>query len=491
MTKVKQENSGHIGGDMVGRDKIQHIKKVNTVNLDGNNNVVIQGVDKSNITVNITVPFEDFVEKYTREKDREIDNLYQSITELRQLNNYKQTDLRNLQYQIQELSEQRTNLEQQVKENIKNAEQTDFSKMDDLYQAAYVEFLKGDIDRLLDILNKNKLEKYEAELSKKRQKENYQVAQNRILRAKGLAMNFEFEEAEGNYKIALQFDRSPRNLFEYAYFIQEFNQLDKAENLYEEALRLYKKASSVYLPDLADVLSNLSVLQQTKKKISTALKFCKEALWIRRKLVQTMSKNYLPDVAVSLNTLGVLQSEKQNFPAALKSYKEALEIRRVLAQTMPSTYLSSVAATLNNLGLLQSKRGKFLIAMKLYKEALWIYRELEIIMPSLYLPDIAITLHNLGVLQNSKQEFSTAFKSYNKALQIRRKLAQIMPSTYLPDVAMSVLNLSIFYLYSQPAKEKSITLAKEVLEIAEKFPQIPNVQDCSGKARQVLQAWKD
>ncbi|MBT7069492.1 MAG: hypothetical protein HN975_01215 [Anaerolineae bacterium] len=59
----------------------------------------------------------------------------------------------------------------------------------------------------------------------------------------------------------------------------------------------------------------------------------------------------------------------------------------------------------------------------------------------------------------------------------------------MPDVAMTVINLSIFYLQSVPDKEKSVSLAKEAVEII--YPihkEIPYLENYLKTAIQVLQA---
>jgi tetratricopeptide (TPR) repeat protein len=101
---------------------------------------------------------------------------------------------------------------------------------------------------------------------------------------------------------------------------------------------------------------------------------------------------------------------------------------------------------------------------------------------------VAITLNNLAVLQKNQNNFSTAATNYQWALRIYRNLAKGNPSAFLPDVAMTLLNLSIFYLHAEPDKERSLTLAKEVLEIAQQFPQIPTVQGYAETAIKVIKA---
>ena len=69
-------------------------------------------------------------------------------------------------------------------------------------------------------------------------------------------------------------------------------------------------------------------------------------------------------------------------------------------------------------------------------------------------------------------------------MQIYRELAVENPRSFLPYVATTLINLSIFYLRVEP--KTSITLAQEVLEIVQQFPDLPSVQKDAKQARQVL-----
>ncbi|MGD1854323.1 MAG: hypothetical protein ACFB2W_08730 [Leptolyngbyaceae cyanobacterium] len=134
------------------------------------------------------------------------------------------------------------------------------------------------------------------------------------------------------------------------------------------------------------------------------------------------------------------------------------------------------------------KHNCFDQAKLLYEEALQLDRELAQENPRTYLPYVANTLNNLAVLQKAKNEYGAAQTNYEEALQVYRELAQENPRTYLPDVAMTLINLSIFYLESKPSKDKSVSMAREVLTIAQEFPHIPIVNRYSKTAHQVLEA---
>jgi len=255
-----------------------------------------------------------------------------------------------------------------------------------------------------------------------------------------------FEEASRYYKQSIRSFPDFNNHFQYAYFLAEHNQNNKAATFYQKAIEVFGATLTTELK--ATTLNNLGVLQADMNDPEAALKSYTEALKIRRKLASTNPQTYLPNVAATLNNLGALQAKGNVHEAALKSYTEALETYRELASSNPRTYLSYVATTLNNLGILQKDSNNQEAALKSYTEALEIRRELAPSNPRTYLPDVATTLNNLGNLQvrrndpeTAGNDYEAALKSYFEALEILRELARTNPETYLSDVATTLNNL--------------------------------------------------
>ncbi|MEO0396187.1 MAG: tetratricopeptide repeat protein, partial [Cyanobacteria bacterium P01_A01_bin.137] len=167
---------------------------------------------------------------------------------------------------------------------------------------------------------------------------------------------------------------------------------------------------------------------------------------------------------------------------------EALQVYRTLAEENPRTYLPNVAMTLNNLANLQKAKNEYGAAEANYTEALTVYRTLAEENPRTYLPNVAMTLNNLAVLQSEKNEYGAAEANYTEALQLRRTLAEENPRTYLPNVATTLINLSIFYLQAKPDSQKSVAMALDALHCLKDFQQIPNLNNYSKIAHQVLEA---
>jgi tetratricopeptide (TPR) repeat protein len=301
----------------------------------------------------------------------------------------------------------------------------------------------------------------------------------------------EYKQAEALYRQALEINRSGENQAEIAKVLNNLavlhsdkNEMVIAEPEYQVSLQIYRNLGD--LPNVAKVLNNLAILHSDKNEMAIAEQEYQEALQIRRELAVENPRSFLPDVATTLNNLAILHRNKNEMAIAEQKYQEALQIRRELAVENPRFFLPDVAMTLNNLAALHSDKNEMAIAEQEYQEALQIRRELAVENPRSFLPNVANTLNNLAILHSDKNEMAIALAEYQEALQIRRELAVENPRSFLPDVAMTILNLSIFYLQVEP--EASITLAAEVIEIAQQFPDLPSVQRYAEKARAVLQA---
>jgi len=98
------------------------------------------------------------------------------------------------------------------------------------------------------------------------------------------------------------------------------------------------------------------VLNSDQNRMEETRKEHKEALKTYRELAQKEPETYLPEVAQTLNDLGIVDSAQNRPEEARKAFAEALKIYRELAQKRPGTYLPYVATTLKNLGTIDSSR---------------------------------------------------------------------------------------------------------------------------------------
>jgi tetratricopeptide (TPR) repeat protein len=145
-----------------------------------------------------------------------------------------------------------------------------------------------------------------------------------------------FEKANAYFEQSLIAARNPENLYEYAQFLHEQNNVTIAQFLYEEALQKYTclAASSpeAHLPYVAIILNNLGLLLADKNEFQAAEAAYQESLTIRRSLAEADPQSHLPNIATTLNNLAALHYAKNEFAAAEAAYQEALAIVRQLAE---------------------------------------------------------------------------------------------------------------------------------------------------------------
>ncbi|MFN5856099.1 MAG: tetratricopeptide repeat protein [Pseudanabaenaceae cyanobacterium] len=199
------------------------------------------------------------------------------------------------------------------------------------------------------------------------------------------------------FEEALRADRTGGNLFEYAYFLEEHYKLKQAEQLYQEALEIY------------------------------------------RKLAAQNPDTFLPYVAATLNNLAVLHWNTNEMAIALSEYTEALGIYRELAEQNPTTFLPDVADTLNNLGLFHQNTNESDLAMSAYQEALQIYQEFALKNPAAFQPKVDSVLRNIAILQNAIDAGHNSGMEKGQATKPRSR--SIKSRSWLKNICRGIKNL--------------------------------------------------
>jgi tetratricopeptide (TPR) repeat protein len=424
-----------------------------SIKLEGDNNVVIQSVNNSQITVQ-TVKWDDFVQKYTIEQRERIAELQKLLDRTEKLYSYERLEL---SQQINDLQQKLDSKEAQIKEIISSYKDKDLSDANTspLYREALALFLNGKTDAVLELLSEAKMEEEERKM-----------AQLRILKAQALQLEYRFEEAAVNYEKAVAIAPTYDNHFAAAYFYQYLNQFDEAEQHYEQALQ---KANSD--TDKGTLFNNLGVLYQIQNKFSLSQKALDKALRIYRKLAETNLDEYLPDIARTLENLANLYNAKNDFDKAEKQYNEALQIRRKLVQINPIIFSPYLAILLNNLAVLYQYQNKFLESEQFYNEALKIKKQLALSNSALLETDLATIFSNLAGLYYIQHKFAKSEKAYIKALQLYRKLAQFNPATFYPQIATTLSNLGLLYKFQNKALKaeqyciEALVMRRKLVEI--------------------------
>ncbi|MFL0198061.1 tetratricopeptide repeat protein, partial [Clostridium sp. WILCCON 0269] len=158
-----------------------------------------------------------------------------------------------------------------------------------------------------------------------------------LVKAKLTSLNYEsssrFRDTCKYYEDSIELFPNFNNVFEYAIYLQNQNENNKALSYYDLILNEFYYDLGVELKSMT--LNNLAILQQSRDDYEAAEKNYVEALSIRRELAKKNLETYMPDVAMTLNNLANLQQRRNDYEAAEKNYVEALSIRRELAKKNP------------------------------------------------------------------------------------------------------------------------------------------------------------
>lgn len=581
-------------------------EQIKSIEFDGNHNVVIQSVQNSTVKVE-TIDWDSFVQKYTIEQRERIQELQKLLSRSEELFGLKE---QKYAQQISELQQDIQQKETQLKNIIQQYKDKDLQATTSLYQRAFAHFVAGELDKALEVLDDAQLDEAEQ-----------QQAEARILKANILHLENRFEEAEKQFKRAVDIYPSWDNMFTIATFYQFLNkfskaeyyyyeclkedindtervatlnnlgmiyfsknEFDKAEDIYQKALEIGKNSKLVieqanwviglalnnlanlykmknefgraeviynetlamhrylvqidfekYLPNLLGTLNNLGSFYKDRNEFYKAEQIYAEALPIVKEFVQAEPKLHLPHLASTLVNIGNFYLEQEKYDKAEPMFEEGLEKHRKLVEINRQRNLPNLALNLNSLMILYRRKGELHKAEQIGEEALTIFQYLSKLDPQSYLPDVGIILHNLVNMCMNKGDINRADEMCEEAILIYRPLAKIYPEVYLPKLALmlnslagihlhrlefgklelimeeaieiyrkftktepqkyfpelarALGNMSRFYCLNRPKKEKSISMATEVIKIAIQFQHIPAVGQYADVGHKVLERW--
>jgi len=461
------------------------IEKYKSIKIEGNNNIVIQGVDKQGAVVVNNIDFDIFLKQYTNELNERIKELKKIIAE-KDLNNKLTEKLLTaseelfnaerikLFEEIDYLQNQVKQKEIQIKNIISELENKNVENTSKTYQNAIHFLVNGDIEKALATLDDRYLEN-----------EEFKNAESRLLKASIYELKFDFKNAEINYSRAVNIHPSWKNNLKIANFYATLNRFDKAffhydiclnvavneqekantyicianlkkannefdesEALYTKALKIFedlaKTNPTTYQKEIAMSLNNLATLQKSIENYDAAEKNFKKAISIYKELLPSNQNYYYPSIAMSLNNLGIIQMLKNEHKSALKSYQESLEIRKIAAN-INSLFTVNVAESLNNIGNLYVQIKEYDLAEKMFKDSIQIIRTLCENNPESNLQKLASTLSNIAQVYNIKRDFKSAKECCLEAIEIFESLTFKNPKSYTPELAKSFLNVAIVY----------------------------------------------
>ncbi len=243
-------------------------------------------------------------------------------------------------------------------------------------------------------------------------------------------------------------ERMATSLNNLAYLFHNQGELDQAELLYKQAIKITRTALGENHSTIASSLNNLAGLYWSQRRFEQAEPLFKRAMEIQR---NTFGETH-PDFAISINNLAQLYAQQADFDQAEPLLKQAMAI---LQETEGATH-PNFATSLNNLAQLYMGKGEFGQAEALYKQAM---EDRRMTLGDNH-PDFATSLNDLAVLYCDQGEFDQAEPLLNQAIEIRR---EALGGTH-PRFATSLNNLASFY-DSQGKFDQAVPLVKQAMSI--------------------------
>ncbi len=362
----------------------------------------------------------------------------------------------NYQAEKAKLQEERNRLQNQLEEYAEEFIRVNLDDASEIERQAIALFKEGKIDESIKLRESLKSGVEIRNAVQRKAKEDSIIAlhtRNLKALAKDYIFKFDFKAAEQKFEELVLADTTNfDNTFDFAYFLAQQNQHEKAIRYYQSVLKLTRTESYI-----AVTLNNLGNLHIDKNEYSAAIKAYSNALEIYERLAKTNPVTDEPNLAMALNNLGNLYTDKNEYTLAFKNYSNALEIRERLAKTNPATYEPDVARTLNNFGIFYQAKKDYVSAVSTYTKALEISERLAQNNPATYEPNVAGTQKNLGILYQAKKDYPSAFSAYSKALKIYERLAKTNSEVYDIELCGNIVLLGLLQkAYYQTAQQDRI-----------------------------------
>jgi CHAT domain-containing protein/Tfp pilus assembly protein PilF len=218
----------------------------------------------------------------------------------------------------------------------------------------------------------------------------------------------------------------------------QYNQLNEASALYNEALVLWRLPETPKVPlEEASTLNNLATIKQQEGYYTEAVELLELA-------IKKLDEGHNPrERAVSLNNLGGIHLDLEDYKMADECFRKAQEIRG-----KPEFHLSGWATTQHNWGLSRAYQRDFALAKQMLAEAL----RIRTARPEARAME---TRYSQGVVASMEGDFDGALSIFEK---------EILPQLANKPVEKAITLRSIGSIYrAKGEKQKALMSFREAL----------------------------
>jgi len=255
-------------------------------------------------------------------------------------------------------------------------------------------------------------------------------------------------------------------LCDHARILRNLDRGDEAIASAHEALRIWMPLVAHdphYLRHMAASLGILASALHDGGRVAEAADAARQAARQYRGLVPADRVRFLPDFAQSLNDLGMLEGRLGNLDAALAAAQEAVGLLRELHARDVAGFRPPLAGALDNLGAALKKLGRLDAAFAAMEEAVGLYRQVLAFKPEAAQPHIGAALANRALVLQELGRNEEAMASLWEAVVVGRSLATQNPAR-LPELAASLRALAEMHQEARQS-EKALSAVAEAIQI--------------------------
>jgi tetratricopeptide (TPR) repeat protein len=234
-----------------------------------------------------------------------------------------------------------------------------------------------------------------------------------------------------------------------ASMLEDNNQYDQAEALFNEALAMMRRLYGNKHPYIATALTNLALLSMKKGDLARSEATYREVLAMQREL---LGDNH-PDVAETLSKISFVQYERGNKREGLATLRESLQMYQRL---FPGDH-PEVARIMNREGFWLTLAGDYGAAERELRTALEMRRRLL----DKSHPDIAASLTHLAILEVATRKYAPAARDAHDAKEIYA--AALSPTHWTTAVAAGAEGAALTGLGDYARAEKMLNDSDAIL----------------------------
>jgi len=414
------------------------------------------------------------------------------------------SELNKFKCRINELESEKVALENQIAGLITEIKKVDFSKSSEQYQLAINYLMNGEIEMAISVLDEAKLDEELNQLQDSEEKliDTFrQNADSRMLKAKLLLLECNFEDAKNNALKSLQvyeklciFD-SDKFLVLFVSKIEQVGTIYYNAGDYENALEIFSKGIHIcnemsttgevlQLPIYATIIQHIGACYYSIDDIDKSLEFLIEADSIFRLINEVHNKygefdnSYFEYIHLAvMGNLGTSYNKFGDKEKALESYLKGYSICERLITLNKKTYLEGIFRFLNGLASLYFYEQDYRKAQDIYLKIYPIAKQLCENQQQRLIGELADFFRDICASYFLQNDYNNAKPYCDDAISLFRQIGASQGAEMHMHMVDTLVYELVIINSEEHDSEKTIQLATEALEICKEYPDNIDAQE--------------